>query len=431
MKNFATLYGYELRKQLGRKLVWALLAAFTALTLLISLSDVLTTNRREDGGKQSVYAMEAPARAASRAVSGTPLDNKTLQTAAASGFTAWYYSEQYTPERKAGWVVLEQYMHMLAYPGRDWPFGLAPAGGQAGGEAPADPYAVYEAWLATPESARLGDAFYADRRATAETSWQTYWLDEGEKAYWKRLEDTLPIPFIWQYAQGWQRALQSIQTLNIMALVLAAAGLAAVFSDETARRTDQLLLTGRYGRGPLYAAKWLAGATVTLGGCAFLTALCLGIAFALYGAEGAGGAIQLSMPFISRHLTFGTALAFYLALLAAAALLYSALTLFLSELLQNATAVLAAVAGPLLLAYFANIDPAPGITGSLSHILYLLPSKIVRSSSLGDPRLVPCALAPGGWLTNLQAGLVIYPLFTALLALAGYRLWRRHQVTGR
>ena len=67
----------------------------------------------------------------------------------------------------------------------------------------------------------------------------------------------------------------------------------------------------------------------------------------------------------------------------------------------------------------------------LSHLLYLLPTRVVRSGALNDPRLVPCPPAPGEYLTNLQTGLVFYPLIAALLAFAGWRLWCRREVGGR
>lgn len=423
MKTFTTIYGYELRKLLTRKLLWVLAAVFSALFVLMGMTDVwfvgIRIQNEYDGSwtQYTQYEYHAPERAASRRVSGTAIDDAALRDVVDTHFSAWV--QENGRENPAGDAntVLGQYVQTV-YPAQGWPFCVLPL--WEGMD--------YADWLAMREEAPLAAELYAQRRRVAETAWEAYLLPADQRAYWQRQEDSLQTPSVWQYAQGWQRILQDINALNIALVVLAAGSLAAAFSVETERRTDQLLLAARCGRAPLYAAKWLAGATVVLGAGVLFCGIVCGIAFVLYGADGANGAIQLSLPFVSRHLTFGQAAAAYLALLALAALLYSALTLFLSELLQNAAAVLAASAGPMLFFLFFNIDPARGVLGTLSQILYLLPTKIVRTGSLEDPRLVP---VPGGFLTNLQAAAVLYALGTALLAFGGWRLWKRHQVKGR
>lgn len=423
MKTFATLYRYELRKLLTRKLLWVLAAVFTALFVLMGMTDAwfvgIKIYDEYDGTwtQYTQYDYQAPERAASRRVSGTAIDDAALRDAADVCFSAWVKENGWEDPAGDAYTILGQYVQTV-YPGQDWPFCVPPL--WQGMD--------YADWLAVREQAPLAADLYARRRSAAEIAWDAYLLPAAQKKYWQKQEDTLPTPFVWQYAQGWQKILQSVNALNIALVVLAAGGLAATFSVESERRTDQLLLAARYGRGPLYAAKWLAGASVTLAAGLLFAGITCGIAFVLYGVDGAGGVIQLSLPFVSRHLTFGQAAVAYLGLLALAALLYSALTLFLSELLQNAAAALATTAGPLLFVLFFNIDPGRGAQGTLSQMLYLLPTKIVRTGSLEDPRLV---LVPGGYLTNLQAAALLYLLGTVLLALGGGVLWRRHQVKGR
>lgn len=425
MKTFKTLYGYELRKLFTRKLLWVLAAVFTALFVLMGMTDVwfvgIKISNKDDGTwtQYTQYDYQAPARAASRRMSGTAIDDASLRDAADACFGAWVKENGWENLAGDAYTVLGQYVQTV-YPGQDWPFCVPPL--WQGMD--------YADWLAVREQVPLAADLYARRRSAAETSWDACLLPAAQKEWWQTQEETLPAPFVWQYAQGWQKILQSVNALNIALVVLAAGGLAAAFSVESERRTDQLLLAARHGRGPLYAAKWLAGATVPLAAGVLFAGITCGIAFALYGVGGANGVIQLSLPLVSRHLTFGQAAAAYLGLLALAALLYSALTLFLSELLQNAAAALAAAAGPLLFFLFFNIDPGQGVQGVLSQILYLLPTKIVRTGSLEDPRLIPI-LVPGGYLTNLQAAAVLYLLGTVLLALGGWTLWRRHQVKGR
>lgn len=352
MKTFKTLYGYELRKLLTRKLLWVLAAVFTALFVLMGMTDAWFVDVRKDDETWSQYEFQAPERAASRRVSGTAIDDAALRDAVDPCFSGFVKENGWENLAGDAYTVLGQYVQTV-YPGQDWPFCVPPLWQSMD----------YADWLTMREQTLLATDFYARRRSAAETSWDACLLPAAQKEWWQTQEETLPAPLVWQYAQGWQKILQSVNALNIALVVLAAGGLAAAFSVESERRTDQLLLAARYGRGSLYAAKWLAGSTVTLAAGLLFAGITCGIAFALYGADGADGVIQLSLPFISRHLTFGQAAAAYLGLLTLAALLYSALTLFLSELLQNAAAALAAAAGPLLFFLFFNIDPGQGARG--------------------------------------------------------------------
>lgn len=424
MKNLKILYGYELRKILSRKLLWVTFGLLTAVVLLMTMSELLDTSMfyDETTGKDirtSRYAHNQYYNEYERQASGTLLDEETLRRTAESKYSGFILENGITDEERKQNIGIAVFVEAV-FPGRgEMPLNDA-------GQTILD--FTYDEWKAMRNELSLAEILYGERSRVAAVSWENYCLSDGAKAYWQKQDDTLQTPFTWHYYGGWRNVLGNVASLDIMVLLLAAIALAGAFADENTHRTEQLVLSSRYGRLPLYTAKWLAGFTVVLVMSAFLVGLDVVVQFLLYGMDGAHAAIQLWMPFVARHLTFVQAALAYLGLLALAALLYSALTLFFSELLQSSTAVLAAVVGPLLFSYIFNIDPAPGIRGFLSQVLYLLPTKVVHRTSLSDPRLVPI---PGGYLTNLQAGYVLYPLCVLLLAWGGWRLWRRHQVNAR
>lgn len=416
MNHWKTLYGYELRKLLGRKLLWVTFCVLLGIVLLTSLRELVESHTEREGQRVTDYEYNAAERAAARRASGLALNEEEIFNAALSESTRWILED--APE---GWDIAA-YRVLHDYTNRLFPGVQAPLINWGQG---------YEIWLEQKDTLHLADKLYAQRRSVVQTAWEAYCLPAAQQAYWQQREEALPQPFVYQYAQGWQNILGSVASLDILTLLLAAIGLAAAFAEETQLRTDQMLLSSRYGRGLLYTAKWLAGATVVLALQGVLIAVTVGVYVALYGADGAGGVIQLWMPFIARNLTFAQAAAVYGALLLLAALLYSALTLFLSLLLQNAAAVLAAAVGPLIFCYFCSFLPQKGVAGVFAQLWDVIPTKLLHRQSLSDPRLVPFPLAPGGYLTNLQLGLAAYPLITLLLAWGGWQLWRRHQIKGR
>ena len=95
MKTFATLYRYELRKLLTRKLLWVLVVVFAALFVLMGMTDAwfvgIKIYNKDDGTwtQYTQYDYHAPERAASRRVSGAAIDDASLRDAADACFSAW------------------------------------------------------------------------------------------------------------------------------------------------------------------------------------------------------------------------------------------------------------------------------------------------------------------------------------------------------
>lgn len=267
-------------------------------------------------------------------------------------------------------------------------------------------------------------AFYGERRQVIQDYESAQYLTEGEKEYWRGHETQTPYPFYWD--QGPMIMLACIKTLLALLALVIGMVFSGIFADEHMRKTDQLALCSRHGRGMLYRAKLLAA--VTLGGAA--TFIVGGITLASFGIlygyrKNWNAPLQMHLETSPFALTMGEAIVIMLILLLLSAALHSVLTLVLSVWTKSSVATMS-----LMTAYILGtmLFDVPERLRVLSQCLSLLPTKLVRGSAFCDMRLVGGA---GHYLTNWQAGMLLYPLLLIVLALLGGMLYRRWQISGR
>lgn len=142
-----------------------------------------------------------------------------------------------------------------------------------------------------------------------------------------------------------------------------------------------------------------------------ITVLSFGI---LYGYQTSwNAALQMDLPSSPFDLTMGQAIGITAVLLLLSALLHSILTLLLSGWTKNSVASMS-----LMVVYILGtlVIHVPERLRLLSQSLYLLPAKMVDVYAFYDVRLVG---KESCYLTNWQAGMLLYPLLAILLALLG------------
>lgn len=267
-------------------------------------------------------------------------------------------------------------------------------------------------------------AFYDERQRTITAYEDTEFLTGGEREYWRGHERQTPYPYYWD--QGPSIMLACIKTLLALLALVIGMVFSGVFADEHLRKTDQLALCSRHGRGMLYRAKLLA--TVTLGVAATfivggVTLVSFGI---LYGyGKNWNAPLQMHLETSPYALTMGEAIVIMLVLLLLSALLHSVLTLVLSAWTKSSVATMSLMTAYILGTVLISV---PGQLRALSQCVSLLPAQLVRGTAFCDMRLVGGA---GHYLTNWQTGMLLYPLLTLGLALLGSLLYRRWQISGR
>ena len=252
-------------------------------------------------------------------------------------------------------------------------------------------------------------------------------LTQEEIAHWtEQAQARLAHPLVYQgYHEGWQTAAHGIEVMVFLEILFLAVVLAPLFPQEHLRRTDQLILSCRFGRGKAYAAKLLAGVTVGVGFTALLLLAYLGMLGLVYGLEGA------NVPALFTHLfpadlTIGEMVGILFLAALAAAVLVSVAVMLLAELTRNAIAAMAVVLGILLLT--TMIYAVPENLRGLATLWYLIPSNFLcLRGAFRYPLLTVGEAAFPTW----QVTPVVWLLLALVIALAGRWVYNRYQVSGR
>lgn len=252
-------------------------------------------------------------------------------------------------------------------------------------------------------------------------------LTQEEIAHWtEQAQARLAQPLVYQgYHEGWQTAAHGIEVMVFLEILFLAVVLAPLFPQEHLRRTDQLILSCRFGRGKAYAAKLLAGVTVGVGFTALLLLAYLGMLGLVYGLEGA------NVPALFTHLfpadlTIGEMVGILFLAALAAAVLVSVAVMLLAELTRNAIAAMAVVLGILLLT--TMIYAVPENLRGLATLWYGIPSNFLcLSGAFRYPLLTLGEAAFPTW----QVTPVVWLLLALVIALAGRWVYNRYQVGGR
>lgn len=252
-------------------------------------------------------------------------------------------------------------------------------------------------------------------------------LTQEEIAHWtEQAQARLAQPLVYQgYHEGWQTAAHGMEVMVFLEILFLAVVLAPLFPQEHLRRTDQLILSCRFGRGKAYAAKLLAGVTVGVGFTALLLLAYLGMLGLVYGLEGA------NVPALFTHLfpadlTIGEMVGILSLAALAAAVLVSVVVMLLAELTRNAIAAMAVVLGILLLT--TMIYAVPENLRVLATLWYGIPSNFLcLSGAFRYPLLTLGEAAFPTW----QVTPVVWLLLALVIALAGRWVYNRYQVGGR
>ena len=396
-KEFGTLYRFELRKLMRRPLYLVTLGTCLALIVLGLISPMLLHEYAEERLLDLRYRKE---------LSGRMLDQSMLEE-----MSAGYRS---IPADAEIWSETEEF-RQNARPYRAI-FNLA------------------RLWLSTDSDGVVAwqpseEAFYAAREKRVTDRWDDLYLTDAEKAFWRAQEDALQTPFRYEDHSAWDEMQNLLRTIGVLMMVFELVTLAGLFPDEHVRRTDQLILSSYNGRTVLYGAKAAAGITAAVLGAALMAALCTGIALAMYSTQGFDAPIQIvygnSLLCISAPLTVGQAALLEWASLMAAAVVWAAFVMLLSELLHGAVAAMGISTALVLAGMMLNL---PERWRVLAQLWDWLPSSFLAVWNVFDVRTLPLGSV---CLPAWQVVPVLYLLAAALLTAGGWTLYRRYQVSGR
>ncbi len=273
------------------------------------------------------------------------------------------------------------------------------------------------------------EVLYDLRRNQRDSMWEAYELSEKEKAYWQEKDTEVEIPFVYEYASGYD-SLTGMQGMYMTCMLMTffiGISMVTVFAEEHTRKTDQLILCARYGKGKAYFAKILAGSLVVFGGNMLFAGVLIVGRFFSFGTEGFGAAIQsVVAPWYSYPLTMGQALLLMTGILLLSSVLVAVFAMLLAEVLGNSVGAMAVVVG---LLFAARLVPIPPSFGVLSQAWNYMPINLLKvDEGFLDPRLVNLF---GLQLTTWQFAPILYVVLIGVMVFAGSRFYRRYQVSGR
>lgn len=381
MRQFFTLYRFEIKKIFQKPYVPALLALSIALTLFLNVRPLLgeQTVAYVDEQQQlhfetvSNYEAIQLERRFAREDAGKPLDNEAVWTMQEMNRRYQEIYNQYAPDLTC--VLLN---HSLVF--------------ETLGRTRVNPVAEHIEYPA--------DYAYQSLERGREEEFSSQLLSQEEIAYWEREGTRLTTPFVMEYTGGWRGILEKASWLNLMALVFALICLCSSFSDDDAYKTRPLLASAAHSRMPLTLARLAVGVSLACGCVLLLFGLTAAIQFFVHGAGGAQMPIQLlelesdqkgiGDVYLSnscRDMTAGQAVLVTVGMSLLIALFAGALSMLLSKMLRRGVPALALPLGLLLLSMIFE-PPFYYYDRVRAQIWSYMPIQRLYQTFLADERLV-------------------------------------------
>lgn len=402
MKNFGTLYYYELKKLLKRPLSWAAVLGLTFFCVygIIQTGAALygedlpvpDENGEESGKYIFISGKELYDRYVEYAgrLNGRAIDDELIREMqenlprGTSLQMTWYFETEDETYARLYYML----------------------------EGPLDPM------TATAEE------FYDWVWEVAQANWNTFDLTDGEREYWMEQYSKVQKPYVYQAPwAGVNRAFDSMHTLFIFLPLMAAICVCTLFSRDRRERMEPLVYAARRSRAPLFCAKVLAGATVTAGAAVLAVGAMTAAFLLIWGTDGLDAPIQNFRTYCLRPITVGQMFLPILFLLVLFTLLYGGLAMLVSMATHSS---LAALACPVVVSYFMNLArvQSPQSARGLSDFF--------RYHLMGDTGVINLHLVKvlGVYLDNFQAGTILYLSASMILLVLCWPFWRRSAENG-
>ncbi len=266
------------------------------------------------------------------------------------------------------------------------------------------------------------NGFYEYRRAAMEEMQDEQDLSAGQKEFLKKLDDQVEKPFRYDYTRTYRRFISLQYTNGIFTAFAVAVCLAGIFAGEYTSGVDGLMLSSKYGKNKVIAAKLLTGFSFSIVvSLVFLLACFLELGI-LHGFEGADAPIQLGYVTSSYPLTMLETVEFMFLYNVLAVCLIAAIAMLLSALARSSFSVIIVITVILFGGIFLE---APYQYKFLRVLLHFLPGKLMSGGAVLDDMPLKIGAA---YFTPYQYGALIVIPIILLLAFGAFRKFRAHQV---
>ncbi len=396
MKNLSTLYCYEMKKLLKRKLSWA---AVLALAVICVFSIV---RGRNAGAGVTVPVMDENGNETGERhyISGEEIRDTYLKTAGT--LDGRVMDDAFFQEMLENLPNLDGFDLSVYFWTEDATW--------------CNVYNMVTKLCGEPGSL-TAEKFYAHQQEQTRLRYEQYGRDglsQGEMAYWAQQAEKIQKPFVYQdYWRGTTYLTDFFYVLLGLLPVAAAVCVSTVFSEDRRNRVDALVFTTRKCRVPLYLAKILAGATTAVLAGAFIVGAVVTAYLAVWGVKGLDAPFQMYDIANPRPVTILQMFLPMLVLLVLYTLLYGGVTMLVATITRSSIVSLAV---PVLLVQVLNRwHQRP--YGWASY----LPENLMGGNGPNNMELVKVI---GVYLDNFQFGLLLYLAITMLLLALCWLGWR-------
>lgn len=249
---------------------------------------------------------------------------------------------------------------------------------------------------------------------------QSRGLSKEQKDYWINMNSKVKAPFQYGYYEAWEIIISSFELL-IFALLTICIVIAPVFSGEYQAGTDALILSGRYGKTKLAAAKIISSFVFGMLSFTLHLVIACGIPLAAFGADGWNLPLQIANTAIPYPLTFLQLVIINLGVIYLVLSAMIGLTLLLSAKMKNPYLVLTVLIPVLFIPMFLSPN---GTTGIYNLTVFLLP---YRSSMPEISKYISYQI--GGLVFDvLSVRAVLYIILTMIMLPLASMGFKRHQV---
>ena len=324
MGLFGTLYFFELRKVLKRRMTWIAFGGVVSVMLLLCFEVLMnnysiTNPQTGESLRYSKYESAMDRQERAEKWNGRLLDDTLLQEMQAA-YADWHPVEQETVRDNAvtvSSIVLTEVSDDEAEAERQ----------DQQRRAYEAIYKYVKGVVGEQDVHRVDAAAFYEHRQRMVTEYEdTLHLTEGEKGYWREHEAQVPLIFCWD--MGPSMMLAAFKTILALTALMTGMVFSGVFAEEHMRKTDQLVLCSRHGRGRLYLAKLLTVMTLGVVGTLLVEGVALLSFGVLYGyGNNWNGMLQMYLESSPFALTLGEGIVILTVLLLLAAVLHSVLAL--------------------------------------------------------------------------------------------------------
>lgn len=255
-------------------------------------------------------------------------------------------------------------------------------------------------------------------------AYEDFRLTSGEIAYWEaKRADISELP-LYDKSAGWSNSIVNLYMANFFILITIGSTLSGIYSDEYSLRTDAIVFASANGKKRLSPVKFLAGCTVGLAETVFIILANSGLVFLLYGAADHDASIRLVYGPTLMDMPVRKAFIICAGILLVIGLFYSVLCMLLSQVFKNPTAPIAVMA---VLLICSMLNP-PNSFRIISQIASYLPATFPGSWTFCEYRLLNIF---GLRLNNIQAMPLLYFSLVIILAVLTGASYKKTEIKGR